>query len=96
MLTLDSPPANAVKKNSGKMIDGSRKAGLCVKLWICRQATPRATYDEPAHVRTSRVRSAREAAKMPTAQSMRVTAKPRHSAVSSQPVMTTERRPSSM
>jgi hypothetical protein len=28
--TFDRPPANAVKKNSGKMIEGRKNCGLCV------------------------------------------------------------------
>ena len=39
----DSPPANAVKKNSGKISDGSRYAGLVRMLWSDRQATASAT-----------------------------------------------------
>ena len=41
--TLERPPAKAVKKNSGKMIDGSRNDGLVTKLWIVRQATASVT-----------------------------------------------------
>src|SRR5437764_11581932 len=39
----DRPPAKAIRKNSGKTIEGTRTAGLTSVLWIERQATPRAT-----------------------------------------------------
>ena len=42
-LIRDSPPANAIRKNSGKTIEGTRIAGLTTVLWIERQATPRVT-----------------------------------------------------
>jgi hypothetical protein len=36
---LDSPPANAVKKNSGNITAGSRSAGFVKKWWRFRHAT---------------------------------------------------------
>ena len=51
---LDRPPAKAARKNSGKISDGSRIAGLASVLCTERQATPRATKHEAPHVRTSR------------------------------------------
>ncbi len=95
MPTFESPPANAVKKNSGKMIEGSRNAGLVVKLWICRQATACVTSSVPAHVRTSRLRSANEAPVMASSAIAAAIPKPSASASPSQPVITNERTPSS-
>ena len=42
-LTIDHPPANAIRKNSGNTIDGTRIAGFTSVLWIERQATARVT-----------------------------------------------------
>ncbi len=36
MPTLDSPPANAVKKNRGKISDGRSSAGFVNALWMLR------------------------------------------------------------
>ena len=43
LLIPERPPANAVKKKSGKSTLGTRSAGLGNALWSPRQATDRAT-----------------------------------------------------
>ena len=56
----ERPPAKAPKKNSGKIIDGSNRAGFVTKLWMLRHATARATPQNRCrargHVRTRVVR----------------------------------------
>ena len=41
--TRESPPANAVKKKSGKMIEGTSSDGFVKTFFNVRQATPEAT-----------------------------------------------------
>ena len=94
MPTFDRPPAKATKKNIGNTTDGSSSAGVVATLWIERQATALATCQKRAHVRTSLVRRALDAAAIAAAAITIATPKPSASASPSQPEMMNERMPS--
>jgi hypothetical protein len=91
---LESPPAKAVKKKSGKMIEGSSSCGAVVKRWIERQATAPATSAKRLTSATSRVRRALEAPITDSPATPESDAEAEQQRLRSQPKITSERSPS--
>ena len=83
-----------MKKNSGKISDGKKNAGLVTKLWIVRQATAWVTSRKRLMSAPASFAGRRRTAVIATAAIAAASPNPSASASPSQPVMISERTPS--